>query len=124
MADMIVKVARTSENDVKPRSTSLGLSGEQTQRPRHPHTLHGNDDDMHIGPKNTAVIAHHQPDYAQQEHIQGISRQRDVQIYVGDSGSDFHTEGIEHGKEQSRSRQNSHESQVPLKDLGRLTETR
>ena len=124
MADMIVKVARSSENDVKPKSTSLGLSGEQSQRPRHPHTLHGDNDDMHMGPKNTAVIAHSQPDHAQQEHIQGISRQRDVQVYVGDSDSDFRTESIDHGKAQNRSRVNSYESQVPLKDLGRLTEAR
>ncbi|KAH0292379.1 hypothetical protein M436DRAFT_61018 [Aureobasidium namibiae CBS 147.97] len=124
MADMIVKVARTSENDVKPKSTSLGLSGEQSQRPRHPHALHGDDDDMHMGPKNTAVIAHSQPDHAQQEHIQGISRQRDVQVYVGDSDSDFRTESIDNGKGRNRSRKNSYESQVPLKDLGRLTEAR
>ena len=118
MADMIVKVARTSENDVKPKSTSLGLYPS-----RHPRTLHGDDDDLNIGPKNTAVIAHSQFDNAQQEHIQGISRQREVQVYVGDSDSEFRTESIGNSKEQHRSRENSYESQVPLKDLGRLPET-
>ena len=122
MADMIVKVARTSENDVKPKSTSLGLFRGNSHRSPHPRTLHGDDDDMNIGPKNTAVIGHSQLDNAQREDIQGISRQREVQVYVRDSSSDFRVESLEHSKEQHRSRGNSYESQVPLKDLGRLTE--
>ncbi|KAI4762906.1 hypothetical protein E4T51_04140 [Aureobasidium sp. EXF-12344] len=118
MADMIVKVARTSENDVKPKSTSQGLYPS-----RHLRTVRDDDDDMNIGPQNTAVIAHSRLDNLQQEHIQGISRQREVQVYVGDSDSEFRTESIENSKEQHRSRGNSYESHVPLKDLGRLPET-
>jgi hypothetical protein len=115
---MIVKVARTSEHDVKPKSSSHGPYPGQS-RSHNPHTLHG-DDDTNIGPKNTAIIAHSQLDNAQREDIQGISRQREVQVYVGDSDSDFRKESMDISKE-NRSRANSYESQVPLKDLGRLT---
>ncbi|KAI4851268.1 hypothetical protein E4T44_02234 [Aureobasidium sp. EXF-8845] len=121
MADMIVKVARTSEHDVKPKSSSQGPYPGQS-RSHNPHTFHG-DDDTNIGPKNTAIIAHSQLDNAQREDIQGISRQREVQVYVGDSDSDFRKESMDISKE-NRSRANSYESQVPLKDLGRLTEAR
>jgi hypothetical protein len=119
MADMIVKVARTSENDVKPKSST---QGPIQPRLNHLH-LSPCDNDMNMGPKNTAIIAHSNSD-AQREDIQGISRQREVQVYVGDSESDYRTESIENSKEQNRSRANSYESQVPLKDLGRLTEAR
>jgi hypothetical protein len=122
MADMIVKVARTSEHDVKPKSSSQRPYPGQSRAP-HPHTLHG-DDDMNIGPKNTAIIAHSQLDNAQREDIQGISRQREVQVYIGDSDSDCRKESMDISKEHNRSRANSYESQVPLKDLGRLTEAR
>ncbi|KAI4719168.1 hypothetical protein E4T48_04629 [Aureobasidium sp. EXF-10727] len=120
MADMIVKVARTSENDVKPKSSSHGPFPEQS-RSYHTRTL-GGDADINIGPQNTAVIGHSQLDNFQREDIKGISRQREVQVYIGDADSESHTESIENGKEQSRSRGNSYESQIPLKDLGRSTE--
>jgi hypothetical protein len=119
MADMIVKVARTSENDVKPKSST---QGPVQSRSNHLH-LSPCDNDTNMGPKNTAIIAHSNSD-AQREDIHGITRQREVQVYVGDSDSDFRAESIEHSKEQNRSRGDSFESQVPLKDLGRLTEAR
>jgi hypothetical protein len=117
MADMIVKVARTSENDVKPKSSTQG----PIQSKLHHLHLSPCDNDMNMGPKNTAIIAHSNSD-AQREEIQGISRQREVQVYVGDSDSDFRAESD--CKEQTRSRGDSFESQVPLKDLGRPTEAR
>ncbi|KAH0350894.1 hypothetical protein KCU81_g2201, partial [Aureobasidium melanogenum] len=122
MADMIVKVARSSENDVKPKSSSHTPFPEQS-RSHHTRTLHG-DDDMNIGPQNTAVIGHTQLDKAQRKDIQGISRQTEVQVYVGDADSDFHSDSLEDGKEQNRSGRGSYESQVPLKDLGRPIEVR
>ncbi|THY09763.1 hypothetical protein D6C89_04056 [Aureobasidium pullulans] len=117
MADMIVKVARTSENDVRPKSSSQTPFPERSY---HQHTLHG-DDGMNIGPKNTAVIGHSQLDHIQREDIKGINRQTEVQVYVGDSDSDFRTDSIEQGKDQNKSDRNSYESQVPLKDLNRPT---
>ncbi|CAD0044642.1 unnamed protein product [Aureobasidium pullulans] len=117
MADMIVKVARTSENDVRPKSSSQTPFPERSY---HQHTLHG-DNGMNIGPKNTAVIGHSQLDHIQREDIKGINRQTEVQVYVGDSDSDFRTDSIEQGKDQNKSDRNSYESQVPLKDLNRPT---
>ncbi|KAI5210554.1 hypothetical protein E4T39_00338 [Aureobasidium subglaciale] len=114
MADMIVKVARTSENDVRPKSSSQTPFPERSY---HQHTLHENDD-MHIGPKNTAVIAHSQLDQAQREDIKGISRQREVQVFVGDLDSDSRSDGAEQGKERDRERC-SFESQIPLKEIDR-----
>jgi len=76
---------------------------------------------MNIGPKNTAVIGHSQLDHIQREDIKGINRQTEVQVYVGDSDSDFRTDSIEQGKDQNKSDRNSYESQVPLKDLNRPT---
>ncbi|KAK6004206.1 hypothetical protein QM012_009056 [Aureobasidium pullulans] len=122
MADMIVKVARTSENDAKPKSSGQSPFPEQS-RSYHIHTLRGNDE-MNIGPQNTAVIGHSQIDKTQREDIKGISRLREVQVYIGDMDSHFDTDGIGNGKDQGRSRANSDESQVPLKDLGRSTEVR
>lgn len=122
MADMIVKVARTSENDVKLKSSGQAPFPEQS-RSYHIHTLRG-DDDMNIGPQNTAVIGHTQLDKAEREDIKGISRQREVQVYVGDADSDFRPDSLEDGKDQGKSRRNSYESQVALRDLGRPTEVR
>lgn len=89
----------------------------------HIATLRG-DDDIHIGPQNTAVIGHTQLDKAERKGIEGISRQREVQVYVGDADSDCRTDSLENGKELGRSRANSSESQIPLKDLGRSKEVR
>ena len=115
MADMIVKVARTSEHDVLPKSSSHAPFPES--RSFHQQTMRDDNDDMHVGPQNTAVIAHSQPDGTQREDIKGISRQTEFQVYVGDSDSDFRTDSIEQTKDTHH--KHSYESQVPLKDLNR-----
>ncbi|KAI5253419.1 hypothetical protein E4T42_02941 [Aureobasidium subglaciale] len=76
---MIVNVARTSENDVRPKPSSLKPCPE---RSRHQHTLQENDDIHILNPRITAMIAHLQLDNLQREEIEAISRQRDVQVFL------------------------------------------
>ena len=140
MADLIVKVATTSELDVRPNHTSSGtpLPASSTHRPF-------NDRDTVNGAKNTAHIGQGGTN-TNREDVKGIQRQTEVQIFVGDSDSENHNDDL--GKISSRNSAedsyNSHgapqynsnnpfstvrdqhrlsdESQIPLKDLPRAGE--
>ena len=126
MADMIVKLARGSEQDVIVNdSSSRGANAynEPTQRSYHQHTFNGDRDDTHIGAKNTAVIGHNDVDEDLRADIKGIARQTEVQVYVGDSDSDSRSDDIEQCKrdsgEEIRRHRLSDGSQIPLSDLQR-----
>lgn len=142
MADLIVKVATTSEIDVRPNHTSSGTPFPESRTHR---TF--NDRDTVNGAKNTAHIGHTQGTSTNREDVKGIQRQTEVQIFVGDSDSENHQDDL--GKISSRNsaedsynnhgapRYNSNnpfstvrdqnrlsdESQIPLKDLARAGET-
>ncbi|KAG9963036.1 hypothetical protein KCU61_g4287, partial [Aureobasidium melanogenum] len=142
MADLIVKVATSSEIDVR-AGTSSGTpfpdSRSYAQR-----TF--NDRDTVNGAKNTARIGHTQGTGTNREDVKGIQRQTEVQIFVGDSDSDNQNDDLDkvssrtsaennyntHGAPQYNSNNpfnkvhNQHrlsdESQIPLKDLSRAGE--
>ena len=130
MADMIVKVARSSESDTFASDPSTHPQQSQHQRT---FTEHHRNDDTNIGAKNTAVIGHSEADNAMREDIKGIARQTEVQVYVGDSDSDSRSDDIESGKPEnrdfthdrtdfvqaSRNSRLSDDSQIPMKDLAR-----
>jgi hypothetical protein len=90
MTDMIVEVARTFENDIRPGSSYRKPFSEKL----HPqHILHG-DDGVDVGSKNTAVIGHLQLGHVPREELEdseGINRQTGVQVYVGYQGSYLRT---------------------------------
>jgi hypothetical protein len=141
MADLIVKVATTSEIDVRPKNTSSGFPDSRSYPQR---TF--NDRDTVNGAKNTAHIGHAQGANANREDVKGIQRQTEVQIFVGDSESDNQPDDLgkissrnsaednynHHGAPQYNSNnpfnkvRNEHrlsdESQIPLKDLTRAGE--
>jgi len=142
MADLIVKVATTSEIDVRPNHTSSGTPFPESRT--HPQRTF-NDRDTVNGAKNTAHIGHTGAS-TNREDVKGIQRQTEVQIFVGDSDSENHNDDL--GKISSRNsaedsynnhgapRYNSNnpfstvrdqhrlsdESQIPLKDLPRAGE--
>ncbi|CAD0108145.1 unnamed protein product [Aureobasidium uvarum] len=142
MADLIVKVATTSEIDVRPNTTSGTPFPDSRSYPQRTF----NDRDTVNGAKNTAHIGHTQGNNTNREDVKGIQRQTEVQIFVGDSDSDIQNDGLDkissrtsaendyinHGAPQYNSNnpfnkvhnqnRRSDESQIPLKDLTRAGE--
>jgi hypothetical protein len=135
MADMIVKVARTSEQDMNFGSSSQGTPcvGTHTNQKTH-HTFNDDRDETHGVPKNvtnTAFVGHNRGD-EDREDIHGIKRQTEVQVYVGDSESEDRSIDLEHGKPttrdftrdrdvyavNNRTSHNSNDSQIPMHELG------
>ncbi|KAI5198976.1 hypothetical protein AUEXF2481DRAFT_3335 [Aureobasidium subglaciale EXF-2481] len=143
MADLIVKVATTSEIDVRQHSSS----GTPFPESRSHVQRTFNDRDTVNGAKNTAHIGHTQGGNADREDMKGIQRQTEVQIFVGDSDSENHHDDLDkissrtsaensynsHGVPQYNSNNPfskthgqhrlSDESQIPLKDLTRTGDT-
>ncbi|THX10446.1 hypothetical protein D6D13_05439 [Aureobasidium pullulans] len=142
MADLIVKVATTSEIDVRQHSSSGTPFPDSRSHPQRTF----NDRETVNGAKNTAHIGHTQNDDINREDMKGIQRQTEVQIFVGDSDSENHNDDLDktssrtsaennynnHGAPQYSSNNpfnkmhNQHrlsdESQIPLKDLNRAGE--
>lgn len=147
MADLIVKVARSSEIDVVgPSSANPFPQGYPEGVSFHQRTFNAGRDRDYVGnaAKSTArVMGHSQLDNNEREDIKGISRQTEVQVYVADSDSDSSPSdrtvvaGPTSGRISAQDRpiqeqlnfsgrqqepRFSDESQVPLKDLpGRPT---
>ncbi|KAK5999746.1 hypothetical protein QM012_005152 [Aureobasidium pullulans] len=134
MADMIIKVARSNEQDMNFNSSSQGtpypatLNTQKSQA----HTFH--EGDCHGTPKNvinTAFVGHNRSNEDIREDIHGIKRQTEVQVYVGDSESEDRSIDLEHGKTSTRdftydrdgfavdNRRSHHsgDSQIPMNDL-------
>lgn len=129
MADMIIKVAKSNEQDMNPNSSSQGTPYPgQTQRSQHNHTFNEDHDDTKIptnGVTNNTFIGHTQGDEALREDIKGIARQTEVQVFVGDSDSESRSIDLEQGKPSARdfTRDNSRhsrlsdDSQIPMHDM-------
>ncbi|KAG9592476.1 hypothetical protein KCU77_g6710, partial [Aureobasidium melanogenum] len=136
MADMIIKVARSNEQDMNFGSSSEGTPYPgtlNTQKSQHNHTFH--EGDCHGVPKNvtnTAFVGHNRSNEDIREDIHGIKRQTEVQVYVGDSDSEDRSIDLEHGKRSTRdftrdrdgfavntrASHHSNDSQIPMNDLG------
>lgn len=138
MADLIVKVATTSETDVRAKSSSATPFPDSRSFPQRTF----NDRETVNGPSNTARIGHTKIDELAREDVKGIHRQTEVQVYVADSDSENPSDELDMGKNSSRrnSTDNYHgapqysnnhtfnkmphrrsdESQIPLKDLRRV----
>ncbi|THX48284.1 hypothetical protein D6D06_09189 [Aureobasidium pullulans] len=129
MADMIIKVAKSNEQDMNFNSSSQGTPYPgQTQRSQHNHTFNEDHDDTKIpsnGVTNNTFIGHAQGDEALREDIKGIARQTEVQVFVGDSDSESRSIDLEQGKPSARdfTRDNnrnsrlSDDSQIPMHDM-------
>ncbi|KAI5248307.1 hypothetical protein E4T47_04103 [Aureobasidium subglaciale] len=135
MADMIIKVAKSNEQDMNFGSSSQGTPYPgNTQKSQHGHTFNDDRDDTHgiaKGVTNTAFVGHNRVDEDLREDIHGIKRQTEVQVYVGDSDSDDRSIDLEHGKPTTRDftrdrdnftannrvSQHSNDSQIPMHDL-------
>lgn len=143
MADMIVKVARTNEQDVVAGPSSHTTAfGERTQRSHKQNTINEInentfncelDDTTCPKLKNSAFINHSPMDEDLREDIKGIARQTEVQVYVGDSDSESRSDEHELSKPDARDFTRdrgenypnnrasglSDDSQIPMKDLVR-----
>jgi hypothetical protein len=136
MADMIVKVARTSEQDMNFGSSSQGTPcvGTHTNQKTN-HTFNDDRDETHGVPKNvtnTAFVGHNRGNEDTREDIHGIKRQTEVQVYVGDSDTEDRSIDLEHGKPttrdftrdrdtfavNNRTSHHSNDSQIPMHELG------
>ncbi|KAI4851356.1 hypothetical protein E4T44_02185 [Aureobasidium sp. EXF-8845] len=134
MADMIIKVARTSEQDMHFGSSSQGTPyvGTHTTQ-KTPQTFNNDRDETHGVPKNvtnTAFVGHNRGNEELREDIHGIKRQTEVQVYVGDSDTEDRSIDLEHGKPttrdftrdrdtfNNRASHNSNDSQIPMHELG------
>jgi hypothetical protein len=134
MADMIIKVARTSEQDMHFGSSSQGTPyvGTHTTQKTH-QTFNDDRDETHGVPKNvtnTAFVGHNRGNEDLREDIHGIKRQTEVQVYVGDSDTEDRSIDLEHGKPttrdftrdrdtfNNRASHNSNDSQIPMHELG------
>ncbi|KAI4728686.1 hypothetical protein E4T49_03517 [Aureobasidium sp. EXF-10728] len=136
MADMIIKVARSNEQDMNFNSSSQGTPRPatlNTQKSQHNHAF--DNDDAHGVPRNvtnTAFVNHNRGNEDFREDIHGIKRQTEVQVYVGDSESEDRSIDLEHGKPttrdftrdrdgfggDNRASHHSNDSQIPMHDLG------
>lgn len=136
MADMIVKVARSNEQDMNFHSSSQGTPYPGTPNPQKSHHTFNDDRDESHGAlknvRNTAFVGHTRGDEDLREDIHGIKRQTEVQVYVGDSDNEDRSIDLEHGKPttrdftrdrdgfavNNRASRHSNESQIPMHDLG------
>jgi hypothetical protein len=136
MADMIIKVARSNEQDMNFNSSSQGTPYPATHNTQKTHhTFNDDRDEAHGVPKNvtnTAFVGHNRGDEDLREDIYGIKRQTEVQVYVGDSDTEDRSVDLEHGKPttrdftrdrdnfavDNRASHHSNESQIPMNDLG------
>lgn len=127
MADLIVKTARSSEIDVHPDSSERRPFPDTSSKSRNIGLDTGHD---YVGGQAATVRAGHVPqsqnDHDRQNEVKGITRQREVQVFVHDSDSD--SASIEDAKRaisnttddrvgHNSGRRQSDESQIPLKDL-------
>ncbi|KAI4736403.1 hypothetical protein E4T50_13088 [Aureobasidium sp. EXF-12298] len=135
MADMIIKVARSNEQDMNFNSSSQGTPYPATHNTQKTHhTFNDDRDEAHGVPKNvtnTAFVGHNRGDEDLREDIYGIKRQTEVQVYVGDSDTEDRSVDLEHGKPttrdftrdrdnfavDNRASHHSNESQIPMNDL-------
>ncbi|KAH0290606.1 hypothetical protein M436DRAFT_41332 [Aureobasidium namibiae CBS 147.97] len=136
MADMIVKVARSNEQDMNFHSSSQGTPYPGTPNPQKSHHTFSDDRDERHGVlkhvTNTAFAGHTRGDEDLREDIHGIKRQTEVQVYVGDSDTEDRSIDLEQGKPttrdftrdrdgfavNNRESHHSNESQIPMHDLG------
>lgn len=135
MADMIIKVARSNEQDMDFNSSSQGTpypATFNTQKSQHTRSFH--EDGCTGTPRNvmnTAFVGHNRGNEDLREDIYGIKRQTEVQVYVGDSESEDRSVDLEHGKPSTRdftrdrdgfagdnrASHHSNDSQIPMNDL-------
>lgn len=127
MADLIVKTARSSEIDVHPDSSERRPFPDTSSKSRNIGLDTGHD---YVGGQAATVRAGHVPqsqnDQDRQNDMKGITRQREVQVFVHDSDSDSasiedakraHSNTTDERLGHNSGRRQSDESQIPLKDL-------
>ncbi|KAL1305386.1 hypothetical protein AAFC00_002279 [Neodothiora populina] len=131
MADLIVKIARSSEIDVHDMSSGpKGLPDTNTiGGSKVPPGMHSGVHDYGPGQASTFKAAHapiSAQDQADRDDVKGITRQREVQVYIQDSDGD----SLKMDNPKKMSRDDGHDltlerhpsrtsngSQIPLKDM-------
>lgn len=135
MADLIVQTARGSEIDVYQDSTERRPYPDTKSTQRHFGTITGHDGHDYVGGQQSTAHAGHDLSKLEQgleDGPKGITRQREIQVRVHDSGSDEFSCSetkpvpiLEEDEEEvgnvdrleSRQSRVSNGSQIPLKEL-------